>query len=294
MNTRIVYAILGSTSDTETFRKAANTQKPEDLRIKVYYASVDNTPAKVSCVMEEICRQEGSPKAIMAGAGLANGLATAANNLKGLHDLVVALPFSDSVSRGLSSFLSTTEKPSKNPLPTVGPDEVAAAINIADKYVIGGQNGVIKLLHDSPSYRVDQKDMDQVADRMHKMRISYKQVPSEGIQPDDIVVSIFRDYDLADEEIGRHPTIGMVDKILNKGKGIQICVREKEAMEKWKEYLMLCSASRSSTCFVGIGKYDNAIMAACLLARQHEQYSKLIMEKNKHASDVANARSFIL
>lgn len=136
--------LFGSDSDKDKIMPGLLKLKKEGLvQPVVHFISADNnSEEEVDVVVERIRGRGRAHEVYIGGAGLCNQLAGTLRKKARLQDLAIAVPISDSTTGGLSSFLSTTEKPPMNPLLTVGIDNTYAAGNIAYRFMQQKFSGV--------------------------------------------------------------------------------------------------------------------------------------------------------
>jgi len=103
------------------------TAEHPDIAVGVHYASADNTPGKVQDKAQQIWRSE-SPKVLISGAGMSNVLTGVVKQYANIEDLVIGIPIYDEATKGLSSFLATSERPPRNPVLTTPPSRLTKTI----------------------------------------------------------------------------------------------------------------------------------------------------------------------
>lgn len=279
-----IEVIFGSTSDEEKVLPGIvqATKENPGLEVRVHYASADNTPEKVrdlmnSYLMErtpietrgffDVTRQLG--RVIISGAGLSNVLTGFIKSRARINDLVIGIPIDDSISRGLTSLLSTMEKPPMNPVLAVGINNSYAAVQIANRFEQGLSEVVIPA-HDDLS----------LIKKFDELGMPYKLV-DDDFSPDSLVVRTIQN------RIYRAD----IDDRLKKGKGVQLVVSR--GVIGYEDYLHLLDKT-SVTGMVGSMSYENAVYMAAILTRNHEVLKKMDKLKSDKAEKLRNHKGLLV
>jgi len=252
-----LHIIFGSTSDEEKVLPGIvrATKEIPDLEVVVHYASVDNTPDKVQRIMREYSSPVGK-RVYISGAGMSNVLTGVVKTYATLNDLVIGIPISDPQTEGVSSFLSTGEKPPMNPILTVGLNESYAAINIAYRFLQGTSKNLV--IFENNVHTIKEPDyLQKVKNFCEEVGLRYEPKSFGEIGVDDVVISFFDDV-----FISSFPNIRQVDRKLKEGRGIQVSVCYK--MDDLLHYSQ-CLADTSVTGVVSIDSFTNAAIVAAQL-----------------------------
>lgn len=276
--------IFGSQSDKDKIQPGIIRFSKEhpDIKIVGWYASADNVPEKVAELVAKYSNPDREPAAVISGAGMSNVL-TGVIKTHMLHDdLNIGVPISDSVTRGLSSLLSTDEKPPLNPVLAVGMNNTYAAANIAYRFALGGQGRVVVLGNEGRGReQVKQESIDKLAKELAGLGIEYQVAGLDSVKKDDLVLTIYttfnqiHPYNQVDDVL-----LMNVDQALRQGRGIQIAVREKEPIKRWDQYMESLEGTEA-TAVVSIGVYKNAAMVAAQIMRNEKALEIIKKEKNK-------------
>jgi len=254
--------VFGSDSDEKKILPGIirATKEIKGLKVRVHYASADNTPEKVDKVLYI---PDEEPVPVITGAGMSNVLTGVAKVKATLYDLVIGVPITDSATGGLSSLLSTSEKPPLNPVLMVPLDNTYAAAQIAVRYINKRYGGVV--VADNSACLSNPVSADSIADmekQLTKLGIDCQVYTPADINPDDIVITVFSHHNLIDKNYYEGTqAMNAIDRRLRAGRGIQIGVREKAEVKRWDAY-MNCLQDLEVTGIVGIGRYENAAMVA--------------------------------
>jgi phosphoribosylcarboxyaminoimidazole (NCAIR) mutase len=253
------------------------TQQIPGLEVMVHYASADNTPDKVKKTVSMIKQSDyvfATPKIFTSGAGMSNVLTGVVRADATLNDLVIGVPITDSVTDGVSSVLSTSEKPPLNPVLTVGLNNTYAAINIAYRFALQKFENVSVLghhpIHDAQSNEIYKAfDVFKLVTRVKTRRGVHE------ISPNDVVVSVY-DLDC--------PLIQEVDERLRAGNGVQVfCSLEKPSdLVRYSH----CLDRTEATGLVSATGYKNAVMMAAQLLRYQPALDVIAEMKDKKAKEL--------
>jgi phosphoribosylcarboxyaminoimidazole (NCAIR) mutase len=301
--------VFGSDSDEAKVLPGVQqfTREHPDWQVGVHYASADNTPDKVKLIMGALTMplekqkemlekmaeeysprgwtgmliykgiiesiqemQEPDKRVFISGAGMSNVLTGVVKTYADIGDLVVGIPITDSKTGGLSSLLSTSEKPPLNPVLTVGLDNSYAALNIAHRFLAREANAQpVAVLDHRDGYNIEyEKEEPRDAAKKIMHELSCFGQPAElrqigKLQKNDIVISPF--YNYSDDRVTEIDSLHLrdVDGILAEGNGIQVAVY---AGDKLMEGYENCLKGTRATGLVGLGSYKNAAQMAVVLA----------------------------
>jgi len=243
--------VFGSSSDRKKVLPGIETFVADhpDIAIRGIYASADNTPNKVRKIARELWgnhadeiidaiddfedpeaqavaaalqtvaseARERDPQVIISGAGMSNVLTGVLKGYgRGTVDLVIGVPITDSKTDGLSSILSTMEKPPRNPVLATPLNGTYTAANIAARFMNQRYDRVVVMECDLSA------DVEKELGKWGVPCI----VSGDVTSADDLVINPF---DLHGES-GQDPydltDIKRIDRELAKGKGIQIAVKD--------------------------------------------------------------------
>ncbi|MBD3175003.1 MAG: 5-(carboxyamino)imidazole ribonucleotide mutase [Armatimonadia bacterium] len=124
---RSVLILMGSKSDLEIMRKAADTLEKLGVEHEMTIASAHRTPERVDTLVRG-ARDRGVG-AVIAGAGMAAHLAGVCASKTTLP--VIGVPLSGSKLVGVDALLATVQMPPGMPVATVGIDMAANAALLA-------------------------------------------------------------------------------------------------------------------------------------------------------------------
>ncbi|MDO8740890.1 MAG: AIR carboxylase family protein [Candidatus Woesearchaeota archaeon] len=271
-------AIFGSTSDEEKVLPGivrAGKELPS-LEVAVFYASADNTPEKVAKIMAEL-KARTEMKVYICGAGMSNVLTGVVKTYATISDIVIGIPITDSVTHGLSSFLSTAEKPPLNPVLTVGLDNSYAALNIGYRFLQSRFNETIAVLNNE---HIGKESMDELEKAFNDLNLKYQIKDIEEIKRNDVVVTIFN---------SRGNYINRIDRQLRNG--VQICIREPPIYDFF-EYMRDLHET-VATGVVSIGSYKNAVQIAAQLTQSYAAFG-IIEEAKQKKSKTLNDHNGVL
>lgn len=267
--------IFGSTSDEEKVLPGVirATKEIEGLEVRVHYASADNTPDKVLDIVYDIKDEEDDNVAYISGAGMSNVLTGVVKTAATLNDIVIGIPINDSKTSGVSSFLSTSEKPPGNPVLTVGLDNSYAGLNIGYRFMKGEFKDVVLLYSPDMDMGPFVEPVEKTKKALEDIGLKYKVNTADKIGENDVVIQIF------------HPNVKKlveVDKTLRSGNGIQIGV----ARDAYELYHMDCLKGTEATGFVGIGAYANAAQMAAQIVQDETALAKIKEKKEAKAASL--------
>ena len=258
-----IYMIYGSTSDKEKILPGIiEFTRQYDDNVMIEYASADNTPRKVDDVLGFIVRNDAD--VVASGAGMSNVLTGVTKQRFSHEKLMIGVPITDSSTGGISSLLSTSEKPPGNPVLTVGLNNSYAAANIARKFG-SAHFQEVKIYSGERVYDVDDSHIDKLAAELEKLKVPYDVTADIG--QDDLVFNVFsffNDYERA--TISQPTDLQSIDEMLNSGDGIQVGIKSKEQVKRYDQYMEAIDGL-GSTGIVGIGAYKNAAIVASQLTK---------------------------
>lgn len=250
----ILDVIIGSTSDTEKIVPGLEKAVSDipGLEVMLHYASADNTPEKVEAAAQ-IAQDRNvtglQSHVYISGAGMSNVLSGVLKSRSAFQDLNIGIPITDSKTDGISSVMSTTEKPPGNPVLAVGLNNSYAAVNIAHRFLQGS--------HVMPEYRIvvlgDEVPRTKMVAALDKAGMDY--VVNEGLGPNDVVLNAGRDFD-------------RVNTSLDDGLGIQIIV-------PISDHAQSGLPSLNNTGYVGIQRYENAAQVAAIYTHNMDAIKKI-------------------
>jgi len=122
----LVAIVMGSKSDLETMRHAAQTLKKLKIPLDVSIHSAHRTPDRLKAYIENM--EAGGVKVVIAGAGMAAALPGAIAALTPLP--VLGVPMEGRVMGGLDAILSMVQMPAGIPVGTLAVGR-AGAVNAA-------------------------------------------------------------------------------------------------------------------------------------------------------------------
>jgi len=208
--------VFGSSSDRKKVLPGIETFVADhpDIKIRGLYASADNTPNKVRRIARELWgnhadeiidaiddfedpeaqavaaalqtvaseARERDPQVIISGAGMSNVLTGVLKGYgRGTVDLVIGVPITDSKTDGLSSILSTMEKPPRNPVLATPLNGTYTAANIAARFMNQRYDRVV-MVRPGPG---------EMGEELDKWGIPYELVEEDELSPDALVVTTF-------------------------------------------------------------------------------------------------------
>jgi len=138
---------MGSASDAEAMRNAADTLALFGVEYRMTVASAHRTPDRVERIVSA-ARSEGYG-AIIAGAGLAAHLAGVCASRTTLP--VIGVPLSGGTLVGVDALLSTVQMPPGVPVATVGIDNSTNAALLAVRILAVGDPDLAARLEDARS-----------------------------------------------------------------------------------------------------------------------------------------------
>lgn len=274
--------LFGSTSDKGKIEPGISefSKAHPDVELYVHFASADNTPEKVADILGkllDIGTDDLSPIPFISGAGMSNVLTGVVKQYSSLGDIVIGIPITDSVTGGLSSILSTSEKPPMNPVLTTPLNGTYAALNIAYRFMENPPKDIV--IFDHPDFA----STAELAKLMEKYGIGYK-INRECTQvADELVISPF--FPSATQFTS--DSLEGIDRRLSQGSGIQVAFMGPTKMSA-ADYLKVFQYDLRSTCFTTAGNYINAVIAACQLTGNHGALAKIEEEKNKKVEALKN------
>ncbi len=286
---------FGSDSDKDKVYPGVvrySIEHPEESII-VHFGSADNTPEKVDHIFNFLVSEKTD--VFMSGAGMSNVLTGVMKAKAEFDDLIIGIPISDSTTGGLSSLLSTSEKPPLNPVLTVGINNTYAALNISKRYhSLDGGNVLVLSNAGRINYEVDEKSIDKVAEQLDNFRIGYRVAGINSVRKDNIVITVFKHYNETMPVSKLESNIlRRVDKRLGKGNGIQVGVREKDMVKRFDCY-MECLDGIYSTGIVNIGGYSNAAQVAGILQGNVKSLNIINRKKKEKREYLENVASDII
>ena len=266
--------LFGSPSDETKVMPGIQrfVEEHPEVNVSVDYASADNTPDKVDTILSELLGELGrEPAVIISGAGMANVLTGVAKTYTNINDLNIGIPITDSKWDGLSSLLSTVEKPPRNAVvatPLNGGSYTAA--NIAHRFQLQQFGRVV--IYD-PEHMTT---ADTVQENFTKYGMETEIVhDSEEINSDDLVVTPYLGY------VSEGSILQSIDSILREGTGVQIGFwdTEPDFNEDTSEYLKLMNLPLSTTGYTTAGNKHNVVLAVAQLTRHQPALARFAEEK---------------
>ena len=291
--------LFGSTSDERKVLPGIERWTDENPDVRVHYASADNTPKKVSKILRDLLGVEGDERwdtreavPVISGAGMSNVLTGVSKVAARYDDLNIGIPITDSKTAGLSSVLSTDEKPPRNPVLAVTLNGTYAAANIAQRFNDGGYERIVV-----PNWYTEA--VADVTELLEGYGLPYVVVdgPSD-VGPDDLVLTTFT--------LNAANRLRSIDDRLRTGKGIQIAVKDKSPIlvfdtpegeepryddevlvDETARYLAQFRHPMEATGFVSMGGYVNAAIVAAQIMRHSDALMEIKGEKD-HKHDTLN------
>lgn len=159
---------LGSPSDkSEVLQRFRELKAIEgwaaDTEQWLSVASAHRTPDSVEAHALEHCWD-----AIIAGAGLSNVLVSEYLKYADTTTVVIGLPLSDSKSKGLTSFLSTSELPPGYPVATVGIDRIDSALHLTNRLIRNGFHSI------SLVYATKNRTLERAIETLKELDVTYE------------------------------------------------------------------------------------------------------------------------
>jgi len=282
--------IFGSTSDEGKVMPGIIdfSKANPDTEIYVHWASADNTPEKVKEIMDKITKGPRKAMPLISGAGMSNVLTGIVRTYARIDDLVIGVPISDKEMQGLSSILSTGEKPPRNPVLTVPLDGSYTAANIAYKFLNGKFNGVfvpvLPEMPESPGGNDIKPEREKILKLLSQYVIAADTIPISKLEGDELVISPF--YRMNIYAADRH--IREIDARLSKGTGIQIGVANPgHKTRDYASYAEYFNPELRSTGYVTAGQYINAVIVAAQIMGHKNALAMIEGEKKEKAQKLA-------
>jgi phosphoribosylcarboxyaminoimidazole (NCAIR) mutase len=255
-----------------------------DYTVNVHYASADNTPHKVTTTVAEILTYQSSSsgRVLISGAGMSNVLTGVMKTHATLSDLVIGVPITDSVTEGVSSLLSTSEKPPLNSVLTVGLNNTYAALNIAQRFINQKFNDIAVF----DSHQMYQEQYDKLFKEFNALKLLHRVKVKQGvsqISPDDVIVGIY-DFNC--------PLIEEVDARLKPGNGVQVFC----ALEKPFDIVRYshCLDRLDATGLVSATGYRNAVQIAAQLLQYQPSLDVIADMKKTKKTELENNKGLII
>lgn len=276
--------IFGSTSDEEKVLPGIVrvTKEIPGLEVLVHYASADNTPQKVQEIGGELAFRDVMTErtnAYISGAGMSNVLTGVLKSYASLKDVVIGIPISDSVTEGVSSMLSTSEKPPLNPVLTVGLNNSYAALNIGYRFMQQKFEG-IKIFGEDRAVEKLKEECNNLGLKNYTVRAPLNEV----VQPNEVIITALPSLP------SRSDAILSIDRELRKGCGVQIfCSSDKPT--DFAAYAKCLDGTEATGLVSAIG-YKNAVMMAAQLTQDKDALRAIDMMKQKKANELNNHTGF--
>ena len=270
--------LFGSDSDKDKIMPGLVRLKEEGLiQPIVHFISADNnSETDVALVIKRVKDRGREHEVYIGGAGLCNQLAGTLRKKARLQDLPIAVPISDSTMKGVSSFLSSSEKPPMSPLPTVGLDNTYAAGNIAYRFLRQPFRGVHVVR------RVNsEEESRKIYDQLKKLGIH----PSDAanIHPDEVVINPFSSIDQISE----------IDEILRKGTGVQIAVVTQGGVDI-DTYMRALNGTEVTALVNNVKSYANSVYVAAIVIQDKGALAKLAQEREAKAAHLRNLERIVV
>jgi len=246
------------------------TKENPGLEVRVHYASADNTPAKVENVLRDI--QKINPTLHISGAGMSNVLTGVIKSKAAYYDLVIGVPITDSKTNGLSSLLSTGEKPPGNPVLMVGLGNTYAALNIGYRFEKGLEESNIVVLEKHLAKSQIESPIEKLNLSLDDLGLDYSVKCMKDIEPDDVVLSVF--------PVNNTKPISGVDEILKQGKGVQVGIPSINDFAQYWGYTH-CLDNEGATGIVGFSAYKNAAYLGAILTQNKDALEKIREAKDE-------------
>ncbi len=286
--------LFGSNSDERKVLPGIERWTEENPDVRVEYASADNTPEKVARLADELLSHEGELRwvkrravPVISGAGMSNVLTGVMKVSARYDDLNIGIPITDSMTGGLSSVLSTDEKPPRNPVLAVSLNGTYAAANIAHRFNECGYGDVV--VADTSIGAVD-----LVVKKLEIYGLPFEVRDVADLDPDALVITPFA--------LNATHWLREIDEKLREGKGIQIAVKNSNPlivyesdehkgpqyddtirMNEFAQYLAQFRHPMEATGFVSMGGYVNAAIVAAQIMRDSDALMRIKGEKDdKH------------
>ena len=255
--------IFGSDSDEGKVQPgiARFSGEHHDVEVSVDYASADNTSKKLHRILIELCGdpdEERDPHVLISGAGMSNVLTGVAKIYGQPNDLNIGVPIGGGAWGGLSSLLSTGDKPPLNPVLTVPLNGSYTALNLARKFLL------------NPSWRgvtvVDTANSGahkSLTEELSKYEIRFKVVRPEGVQPSELTltpVSLTENIDY----------LKQIDEVLREGSGMQVAVPLQVnlgVIAQAMGYLRVMEEPLEATGYVNVDGFRNAAVVTAQIMR---------------------------
>lgn len=297
--------VFGSDSDESKILPGVQqfTKDYPEWEVRVDYASADNTPDKVlgaltsiqtDAELDELSgRKPGT--VYISGAGLSNLLTGVIKIHARVNDLNIGIPISDSSSEGLTSILSTVEKPPRNAVLAVSMNNSYAALSIArsfkeglDKVVIADPISSNRCTHNFMEEHIEKTKADtlKLQKEFEKYGISPTITKFGDLSANSVILSPFTSFE--------HTPLYNIDALLNAGNGVQIAVPSGDILHQDSRIYTgpMFGLTFNHTGFVSsyaaANSYINAVMVAAQLTRNSGILEKIALEKQTKA-DKLNA-----
>jgi len=297
--------VFGSTSDEKKILPGIQkaTEEIPDLDVELIYASADNTPHKVQETFEKIRKQfrvehptiKDSPGVFISGAGMSNVLTGVSRQYANIEDLVIGVPITDSSTNGLSSFLSTVEKPPRNPVLAVGLNDIYSALNIAYRFLKDPDQERQIVVYDPAGPLLDDLD-EQIGKLKEKLKdfnlpfSDLKAIIDEDLNPHDIILTVASIHRLfyargLDEKLGKERMEGAIQVV------VPVYPKPNE-IYGFTQGL----GDTDYTGFVGSGSagYTNAAIVAAQLTRNKEALATIAKQKQDKTVSLGAHKGYVL
>jgi phosphoribosylcarboxyaminoimidazole (NCAIR) mutase len=279
--------ILGSTSDKDKVLPGIQKfAEHHDVDVAVHFASADNTPDKVRSVLESI---KGNHIAYISGAGMSNVLTGVVKGYASSNDIVIGLPISDNSTGGVSSLLSTSERPPLNPVLTAGIDNSYAAMNLGYRFIQqfahdGIRYNKVIITSVEPLAGEDTEAISKIQKNLDELNIPYGLLTPSQIGEDDLVITPHK---------GNTERVYEVDKRLREGLGVQIAVCDVSVSAFLPMYSRLLEKTEA-TGLVGVERFENAVYAAAYFMQNSEALNILYNKKSKKTQGLESETGLLI
>ena len=272
--------IFGSDSDWDKVKEGVTvaTKCISGLEVEVDFASADNTSVKVDRIASKIKCESIRNKVYISGAGMSNVLTGVLKSQANLGDLIIGIALDDSKTYGMSSWLSTSEKPPGNPVLMVGLNDSYSALNISYRFLSGIDKNEVVVFGGTGEREIFPSDRSKLEDSLEEIELHYQVKKLNQLDADDIVLTVFS---MVDHEQGKG-YLNLVDNVLRKGQGIQIGMAGTNIGLPSAHYLH-CLINTETTGIVGIQAYQNAAHLAARIIRDENSLSIIGQKKNEKA-----------
>ena len=286
---RELHLVFGSSSDEEKVLPGIinfSREHPE-TGIEIIYASADNTPNKVKTFVDSRrARSLIEPFVWMSGAGLSNVLTGVLKSGSGIYDLNLGIPIGDSSSDGVSSFLSTSEKPPRNPVLTVGLNNSYTAINIANRFLDGliGVAVIGQFCEQGDTDRSRARAVESLVKKLDEVSLPHRICYSGDVSSKEVAINLFG--------ASQSKRIRTSDSLIQNNGAVQLAVPYTNIKSfDIVQYAHLLDTTKATGT---VSSYDNAVLMAAILTRNNPVIDKINSEKQAKAKKLEEHQGLLV